>query len=107
MKVTSEKGSCVTCISSRGIACRNQHVHPHEANRTQVGGLSGARLDPQPRRKPVRRAAETEARRRVSFELIGNVLKIGRSTGDLVAMVENGEIDFCYLSTVRFTKWVP
>src|SRR5215510_24982 len=44
---------------------------------------------------------------RVSFELIGNVHKIGRPSGDLVAMVENGEIDFCYLSTVRFAKWVP
>jgi len=44
---------------------------------------------------------------RISFELIGNVLKIGRPSGDLAAMVENGEIDFCYLSTVRFAKWVP
>jgi TRAP-type C4-dicarboxylate transport system substrate-binding protein len=44
---------------------------------------------------------------RIFFELIGNVLKIGRSSGELAAMVENGEIDFCYLSTVRFAKWVP
>src|SRR5262245_36769554 len=43
----------------------------------------------------------------ISFELIGSVLKIGRSSGDLAAMVESGEIDFCYLSTVRFAKWVP
>lgn len=43
---------------------------------------------------------------RISFELIGNVLKSGRPSGDLAAMVENGEIDFCYLSTVRFAKWV-
>ena len=44
---------------------------------------------------------------RISFELIGSVLKIGRSSGDLAVMVGSGEIDFCYLSTVRFTKWVP
>src|SRR5262249_24452926 len=44
---------------------------------------------------------------RITFKLIGNVHKIGRSSGDLAAMVENGEIDFCYLSTVRFAKWVP
>jgi TRAP-type C4-dicarboxylate transport system substrate-binding protein len=44
---------------------------------------------------------------RISFELIGSVLKIGRPSGDLAVMVENGEIDFCYLSTVRFAKWVP
>jgi len=43
----------------------------------------------------------------VSFELIGSVLKIGRPSGDLPVMVESGEIDFCYISTVRFTKWVP
>jgi TRAP-type transport system periplasmic protein len=44
---------------------------------------------------------------RIAFELIGSVLKIGRSSGDLAAMVESGEIDFCYLSTVRFANWVP
>ena len=44
---------------------------------------------------------------RITFKLIGNVHKIGRSSGDLAAIVENGEIDFCYLSTVRFAKWVP
>jgi TRAP-type transport system periplasmic protein len=44
---------------------------------------------------------------RISFELIGSVLKIGRPSGDLAVMVKSGEIDFCYLSTVRFAKWVP
>ena len=29
------------------------------------------------------------------------------TSGDLAVMVEGGEIDFCYLSTVRFAKWVP
>jgi tripartite ATP-independent transporter DctP family solute receptor len=44
---------------------------------------------------------------RVSFELIGSVLKIGRSSGDLVPMVESGELSFCYMSTVRFSKAAP
>src|SRR5512132_450229 len=43
---------------------------------------------------------------RISFELIGSVLKIGRPSGDLAVMVESGEIDFCDLSTVRFANWV-
>ena len=44
---------------------------------------------------------------RVTFELVGSVLKIGRSSGDLVPMVENGELSFCYMSTVRFSKAAP
>jgi TRAP-type transport system periplasmic protein len=44
---------------------------------------------------------------RVRFELIGSVLKLGRPSGDLPLMVEQGELAFCYISTVRFTKWVP
>jgi len=41
------------------------------------------------------------------FELIGNVLDLGRPSGDLPVMVERGELSFCYISTVRFTRWVP
>jgi len=44
---------------------------------------------------------------RVSFELIGSVLKLGRASGDLPVMVKNGELDFCYISSVRFTRPVP
>ena len=44
---------------------------------------------------------------RVSFELIGSVLKIGRGSGELVPMVESGELTFCYMSTVRFSKAAP
>jgi tripartite ATP-independent transporter DctP family solute receptor len=44
---------------------------------------------------------------RIAFELIGSVLKIGRSSGDLVPMVENGELSFCYMSTVRFSGAAP
>ena len=44
---------------------------------------------------------------RIAFELIGSVIKMGRPSGDLPVMVEAGELDFCYISTVRFAKWVP
>src|SRR5580765_8640669 len=44
---------------------------------------------------------------RVSFELIGDVLALGRGSGDLLPMVERGELSCCYISTVRFTGWVP
>ena len=44
---------------------------------------------------------------RISFELIGSVLKMGRRSGDLVPMVERGELTFCYMSTVRFSKFAP
>ena len=42
-----------------------------------------------------------------SFELIGNVLDQGRKSGDLPEMVSSGELTCCYISTVRFTQWVP
>lgn len=44
---------------------------------------------------------------RISFELIGDVLELGRPSGDLPIMVERGELSLCYISTVRFTKPVP
>jgi TRAP-type C4-dicarboxylate transport system substrate-binding protein len=44
---------------------------------------------------------------RVEFELIGSILKLGRPSGDLVPMVERGELSFCYMSTVRFSKAAP
>jgi TRAP-type C4-dicarboxylate transport system substrate-binding protein len=44
---------------------------------------------------------------RVDFELIGNVIDLGRMSGDLPSMVESGELSCCYISTVRFTQWVP
>jgi TRAP-type C4-dicarboxylate transport system substrate-binding protein len=43
---------------------------------------------------------------RVSFDLIGDVLALGRGSGDLLPMVERGELSCCYISTVRFTRWV-
>jgi TRAP-type C4-dicarboxylate transport system substrate-binding protein len=44
---------------------------------------------------------------RVSFELMGNVLDLGRKSGDLPLMVESGELSGCYMSTVRFTRYAP
>ena len=43
----------------------------------------------------------------VAFELIGNVLDLGHKSGDLPLMVESQELQCCYISTVRFTRWVP
>jgi TRAP-type transport system periplasmic protein len=44
---------------------------------------------------------------RVRFELIGNVLDLGRPSGDLPKMVLSGELEACYISSVRFTDPVP
>jgi TRAP-type C4-dicarboxylate transport system substrate-binding protein len=44
---------------------------------------------------------------RVEFELIGSVLKLGKQSGDLVPMTESGQLSFCYMSTVRFSKAAP
>jgi tripartite ATP-independent transporter DctP family solute receptor len=44
---------------------------------------------------------------RARFELIGSVLKLGRPSGDLPVMVRHGELDFAYMASIRFTRWVP
>ncbi len=43
----------------------------------------------------------------IRFELVGDVLALGRKSGDLPRMVESGELSLCYISTVRFTAAVP
>jgi TRAP-type C4-dicarboxylate transport system substrate-binding protein len=43
----------------------------------------------------------------IAFELIGSILKLGHRSGDLVPMVERGELSFCYMSTVRFSNEAP
>ncbi len=43
----------------------------------------------------------------VKFELVGDVLALGRNSGDLPDMVEKRELAACYMSTVRFTAAVP
>ena len=44
---------------------------------------------------------------RIEFQLIGDVLALGRKSGDLMPMVEHGELSLCYMSTVRFTNSIP
>ena len=44
---------------------------------------------------------------RIDFQLIGNVLDLGRQSGDLPKMVQSGELSLCYISSVRFTDPVP
>ncbi|MDB5810756.1 MAG: hypothetical protein JWN94_2878 [Betaproteobacteria bacterium] len=44
---------------------------------------------------------------RVEFELIADVLALGRGSGDLLPMVERSELSCCYISTVRLTTAVP
>ncbi len=44
----------------------------------------------------------------LSYRLIGSILdELGRPSGDLPKMVAGGELDFCYMSTVRFTGAAP
>ena len=43
----------------------------------------------------------------VEFHLIGDVLDLGHKSGDLLPMVERGELSLCYMSTVRFSAAVP
>jgi TRAP-type C4-dicarboxylate transport system substrate-binding protein len=43
----------------------------------------------------------------VTFELVGDVLSLGRNSGDLPDMVQSGELAACYMSTVRFADRVP
>ena len=50
---------------------------------------------------------EREAGERVSFELVGDVIALGRQSGELPGMVEHGELELCYMSTVRFAPAVP
>jgi TRAP-type C4-dicarboxylate transport system substrate-binding protein len=52
-------------------------------------------------------ALKRELAERVQFELIGDVLALGRKSGDLPDMVESGELTMCYMSTVRFAPAVP
>lgn len=52
-------------------------------------------------------ALEREVGSQVAFELVPDVLALGRPSGDLPAMVEKGELALCYMSTVRFAPAVP
>ena len=50
---------------------------------------------------------EREAGGLAEFELIPDVIALGRPSGDLPVMVESGELALCYISTVRFAQAVP
>jgi TRAP-type transport system periplasmic protein len=50
---------------------------------------------------------QQELGKRVEFQLIGDVLELGRKSGDLLPMVERGELSLCYMSTVRLAPVVP
>ena len=43
----------------------------------------------------------------IDFQLIGNVLALGRKSGDLPGMVASGELSLCYISAVRFSDVAP
>lgn len=44
----------------------------------------------------------------LEYKLVGSILdELGRPSGDLPKMVASGELDFCYMSTVRFTRAAP
>lgn len=52
-------------------------------------------------------ALEREAGGQVRFELVPDVIALGRPSGALPEMVEHGELELCYISTVRFAPAVP
>lgn len=43
----------------------------------------------------------------LAFSLNGNVLELGRKSSELPDMVARGELDFCYISTVQFSRAIP
>ncbi len=44
---------------------------------------------------------------RVDFQFVPDVLALGHKSGDLPLMVESGELSMCYISSLRYAKWVP
>jgi len=44
---------------------------------------------------------------RIDFQFTPDVLALGHKSGDLPKMVESGELSMCYISSLRFAKWVP
>lgn len=44
---------------------------------------------------------------RVDFQFVPDVLALGYKSGELPKMVERGELSMCYISSLRFAKWVP
>lgn len=50
---------------------------------------------------------EREAGSQAAFELVPDVLALGRKSGELPTMVKTGELALCYMATVRFSHAVP
>lgn len=43
----------------------------------------------------------------VDFQFVPDVLALGHKSGELPGMVERGDLSICYISSLRFTRWVP
>lgn len=50
---------------------------------------------------------QREAGDAVRFEFVPDVLALGHKSGELPQMVERGELSACYISSLRYSKWVP
>ena len=50
---------------------------------------------------------QQEAGDKVDFQFVPDVLSLGHKSGDLPRMVESGELSMCYISSLRYAKWVP
>jgi TRAP-type transport system periplasmic protein len=50
---------------------------------------------------------QRELGNRVDFQFVPDVLALGHKSGDLPGMVKRGELSMCYISSLRFAKWVP
>jgi TRAP-type C4-dicarboxylate transport system substrate-binding protein len=50
---------------------------------------------------------QREAGDKVDFQFVPDVLALGHKSGDLPGMVERGELSMCYISSLRYAKWVP
>ncbi len=48
-----------------------------------------------------------EAGDAIDFQFVPDVLALGHKSGDLPKMVESGELSACYISSLRYAKWVP
>ncbi len=49
---------------------------------------------------------QREAGAAVDFQFVPDVLALGHKSGDLPKMVESGELSACYISSLRYAKWV-
>ncbi len=50
---------------------------------------------------------QREAGDALRFEFVPDVLSLGHKSGELPGMVERGELSACYISSLRYAKWVP